>query len=95
MYQIIVERKVEKFIKKLPPKHQVQVKKYILNLQENPIPHDSKLLKNYELIRRGDSGEYRIIYTVDEKIKTVYVILVGKRNGEEVYRILKNLLCLL
>ena len=46
----------------------------------------------YEPYRRGDCGEYRIIYRLDEDAKTVYVILVGKRNGGEVYKFLNNIL---
>jgi len=91
-YQISLEKRVIKFIKNLPPKHQSQVKKYILSFQETPIPHDSKILKGYEPYRRGDCGEYRIIYRLDEDAKTVYVILVGKRNGGEVYKFLNNIL---
>ena len=91
-YQISLEKRVIKFIKNLPPKHQSQVKKYILSFQETPIPHDTKILKGYEPYRRGDCGEYRIIYRIDEDAKTVYVILVGKRNGGEVYKFLNNIL---
>lgn len=91
-YQISLEKRVIKFIKNLPPKHQSQVKKYILSFKETPIPHDSKILKGYEPYRRGDCGEYRIIYRLDKDSKTVYVILVGKRNGGEVYRFLNNIL---
>ncbi len=40
---------------------------------------------------RVDSGEYRIVYRVNEEEKTIYVILIEKRNDDEVYKILKNL----
>lgn len=92
MYQIILDRKVIKFIQTLPTKHQRQIKTYILTLQEEPRPHDSQTLKDYEPYRRSDCGEYRIIYRIEESTKAVYVILVGKRNGGEVYHQLKNLL---
>ena len=86
IYQLIIERRVAKFIANLPKKHRAQVKNYILALQETTIPHDSKLLKNYEPYRRGDCGEYRVIYRLDESNKIVYVVIVGKRNGGEVYK---------
>ena len=92
MYQIMFDKKVIKFIQTLPIKHQRQLKTYILNLQEEPRPHDSKFLKDYEPYRRSDCGEYRIVYRIEEPTKTVYIILVGKRNGGEVYQQLKNLL---
>lgn len=91
MYEIILDRKVIKFIQTLPQKHQRQIKTYILNLQEEPKPHDSQILKDYEPYRRGDCGEYRIVYRIDDS-RTIYVLLVGKRNGGEVYQQLKNLL---
>jgi len=92
LYHIILEKRVVKFIKNLPNKHQSQVKKYILSFQENPLPHDSQSLKNYAPYRRGDCGEYRVIYRVDELEKIVYVLLVGKRNGGEVYKIMTGIL---
>ena len=92
MYQIILDKRVIKFIQTLPPKHQKQLKNYILSFQEDPKPHDSQTLKDYEPYRRGDCGEYRIVYRLAEQTQAVHVILVGKRNGGEVYQRLKNLL---
>ena len=92
LYHIVLEKRVIKFIKNLPNKHQSQVKKYILSLQEIPLPHDSQSLKNYAPYRRGDCGEYRVVYRIDEPEKTVYVLLVGKRNGGEVYKIMTGIL---
>ncbi|MBY0462219.1 MAG: type II toxin-antitoxin system RelE/ParE family toxin [Alphaproteobacteria bacterium] len=92
MYQIILDKRVIKFIQAIPQKHQRQLKKYILSFQNDPRPHDSKTLKDYEPYRRGDCGEYRIVYRLAESEKTVHVILVGKRNGNEVYQQLKMLL---
>ena len=37
---------------------------------------------------RVDSGEYRIVYTVTED--TLRVVLIGKRNDDEVYRRLER-----
>ena len=92
MYTIILDKRVIKIIQSLPPKHQGQVKKYILSFQDDPKPPDSETLKRYEPYRRGDGGEYRVVYRLDAKTETVYVLLVGKRNGGEVYRQLKKLL---
>jgi mRNA interferase RelE/StbE len=41
--------------------------------------------------KKVDSGEYRIVYRVSDEEKTIYVILIEKRNDDEVYKILKNL----
>ncbi len=39
-----------------------------------------------------DEGEYRIVYRFDVDADLVEVILVGKRNDDEVYKQLKRLL---
>lgn len=73
-----------KDIAKLPPKHFKQVLGKALSLLAEPTPPDSKLLIGYASLYRVDSGEYRIIYTFDDTY--VDLILVGKRNDDEVYR---------
>ncbi len=92
MHEVVLNRRVIKFIDHLPKKHQKQIKNYILSFQEEPTPHDSQTLKGYEPYRRGDYGEYRIVYRVSEPTKTVHVILIGKRNDSDVYQQLKSLL---
>lgn len=89
-YQIHLEKRVVKTIEGYPPKHQRQVKEKILSLQLNPLPHDSKALVNFTPYYRCDIGEYRIVYRFYES--TIFVILVGKRNGNEVFKELKRLL---
>ena len=84
--------KAKKFIQSLPPKHQRQVKDYILSLQHNPAPHDAKKLMGYENYTRVDTGEYRIIYRHDCKKDLITVVLVGKRNDGEIYKIAKRVL---
>jgi mRNA interferase RelE/StbE len=38
---------------------------------------------------RKDSGEYRVVYRYDDT--TVYIMLIGKRNDDEVYKQLERL----
>jgi len=84
--------KAKKFIESLPPKHQRQVKNYILSLQDNPHPQDARPLIAYEHYFRTDVGEYRIIYRYEHNQDLVVVVLVGKRNDDEIYRIAKKTL---
>jgi mRNA interferase RelE/StbE len=77
-----------KFFRLLPAKQYRQVFNKILALMEDPEPHDSSLLIGYPY-RRSDIGEYRIIYRVEEDC--LKVVLVGKRNDDEIYRDLKDL----
>ena len=61
-----------------------------LNL--DPRPADSKSLKGYPGFYRVDSGEYRIIYRFVPEDDLVEIILVGKRNDDEVYKQFEQLM---
>jgi mRNA interferase RelE/StbE len=80
------------FLKGLQPKIAAQIAKKVLALNVNPLPSDSKELSGYSGYYRVDSGEYRIIYRFSLNEDLVEVILVGKRNDDEVYKQLKRLL---
>lgn len=70
----------------LDAKQYRQVVSSILALLTNPEPHDSQPMRGTTRgERRVDTGEYRIIYAVDDE--TIDVLVVGKRNGDEVYRL--------
>jgi len=83
MLTLSISHDAQKFLDKLPPKQFRQVVRKVFALLDNPTPPDSKQLKGYPFWR-ADSGEYRIIYDVQET--TLRLILVGKRNDDEVYR---------
>lgn len=87
MINIDLKRSAKKFIERLPPRHQKQIKNHILSLRDNPMPHDVKKLIGYENYLRTDIGEYRIIYRYESKSNMIIVVLVGKRNDDAVYRI--------
>ncbi|MGL5871929.1 MAG: type II toxin-antitoxin system RelE family toxin [Xenococcaceae cyanobacterium] len=80
------------FLKGLQPKIAAQIAKKVLSLNIEPLPNDSKELKGYPNYYRVDSGEYRIVYRFKVDDDLVEIILVGKRNDDEVYKILKRLL---
>ena len=88
MRKLDITKSVGKFIRKLPPKQYRQVVSTILDLRENPSPHDSEQLTGYPEYKRVDIGEYRIVYRFDKE--TVYVAVVGKRNDDEVYKRFKQ-----
>jgi mRNA interferase RelE/StbE len=82
---------VLKFIDGLQPKIAAQISKKVLALNVDPLPADSKALKGYDRYYRVDSGEYRIIYRFEPDEDLVRVILVGKRNDDEIYKQLRRL----
>ena len=70
--------------KRYPAKVQLQLLRKILALSVNPRPQDAKKLEGP--IYRVTSGEYRIVYQVDDGARRVTVFLVGKRGDDQVYR---------
>lgn len=87
MLKIDPSHQAAKFLKKLQPKQSRQIGEKILALRMNPNPPDSEHLKgeksNY---LRTDIGEFRIIYRVEGDV--LKVVVIGKRNDNEVYRII-------
>ena len=82
-----LSRQAGRFIKTLPPKQYKQVVSTTLALLTNPEPHDSKQLKgSKDRNRRVDCGEYRIVYRAEGQ--ELLVLVIGKRNDDEVYKIL-------
>lgn len=90
-YGIIAEKPVLEELddpKRYPAKVQLQILKKILTLSSDPRPEDCKQLEKD--IYRVTSGEYRIVYTVNDRAKLVTIFLVGKRGDDEVYRRLER-----
>ena len=92
-YRLLIDRRALKFVEGLEAKHFKQVVRRILALSEDPRPHDSEQLTDFEdPERRGregfrvDQGEYRILYAFDPKAREVQVFVVG--NRKDVYRAL-------
>lgn len=82
-YRVEVNKKVrKKDLVSIPPKDVARIVERIRGLADDPFPDDAIRLKGREewRIRQGD---YRILYTVDEDIVTVFVVKVGHRR--EVY----------
>lgn len=86
MLKLQLSRQAGKFLDILPPKQFRQVVKKLFSLLDDPRPNDTKELKGYPFLR-CDIGEYRIVYDLAED--SLRVIIVGKRNDDEVYRKLK------
>ena len=90
MLKINKSKKADKFLKGLQKKQEYQIARKIAELKFNPNPQDAKKILNSSYLR-VDSGEYRIIYKVNHEQKIIDIVLIGKRNDDEVYRDLKNI----
>ena len=81
LYKVEVTKKVrKKDLKTMPAKDVLRIANRISDLAINPYPDDAIKLKGREeyRIRQGD---YRILYVVNEKVVTVYVVRVGHRKS--------------
>ena len=87
MRKLDLTKEALEFWEALDAKRYKQIGRKITALLENATPPDSSDLKGYDL-KRVDIGEYRIVYHFDAN--TVYIDAVGKRNDDEVYKMLKK-----
>jgi mRNA interferase RelE/StbE len=84
VYQVKVAEDAAKFIRKQDEHIQRQLINNIRALAENPRPPHCKKLKGFEETYRIRSGNYRIVYTIKEKILIVFVVRVAHRK--DIYR---------
>ena len=67
------------------PKKFRQVLTKILSMLKDPFPQDSVALKGYDG-HRVTVGEYRIVYRYDQSNDLLQIVVIGKRNDDEVYK---------
>ena len=82
-YQVHIKRSAEKELDRLHAERREQIAKWLLMLEENPRPPGVKKLHGQEAYRLR-VGDYRILYTIDDRGKRVTIYAVGHRR--EVYR---------
>ncbi len=85
-YRIEIAEKIEKRLDRLPKTDKKRIIEKIDSLVENPRPDDCKKLKGnqHPTLYRVRSGNYRVVYSVQDKVLLVLVIEVGHRK--DVYR---------
>ncbi len=88
MRQIALSKSARDFLSALDAKQFRQVVLRVFDLMTEAKPQDSKQLIGYAY-RRVDVGEYRIIY--DSDAQSVRIVVIGKRNDDDVYRTLKRM----
>jgi mRNA interferase RelE/StbE len=83
MYRIVVVRSAQKALKRIPRKMQQKICEEIDRLAINPFM-GKKLEGNLGGRYTVRVWPYRIIYRIEKKIVTVYILKIGHRQG--VYR---------
>ncbi len=82
-YHVILKRSTEKELDALQANIRERIIKRLLVLEDNPRPSGIKKLQGQESYRLR-VGDFRVLYTVDDKAKRVVILAVGHRR--EVYR---------
>ena len=78
-----------RFLQTVPPKQARQLVGKVEELaREQDPPPDAKKLTGHPFWR-ATAGEYRIIY--DFSAETLWVVTIGKRNDDEIYRKLRQM----
>ena len=68
----------------LPARIRAQIGRRIAALADEPRPASARMLQGQERYFRIRSGDYRVIYMIDDDVLLVVVVTVGHRR--EVYR---------
>jgi mRNA interferase RelE/StbE len=83
VYQVILKRSAEKELDALQTSIRERINRRLLALKETPRPSGVKKLQGEESYRLR-IGDYRVLYTIDDNSKQVFIIAIGHRR--EVYR---------
>jgi len=82
-YKVYFKESVEKDFTAIPKKDLVKILRRIKALSENPRPSGCEKLTGRERYRVRQ-GRYRIVYSIEDEVLTVWVVKVGHRK--DVYR---------
>lgn len=79
MYQLLIEKQVQKQLEKIPSPDYERIKTTIVELAVNPRPSGYKKLKGRDGYRIRQ-GNYRIVYDIQDQILTVLILAAGHRK---------------
>jgi mRNA interferase RelE/StbE len=91
MLKIQLSKRAAKFLSSLPTKQAKQILSAIDETAKNPSSVISEKLKGYKDCERVTIGEYRFIFRIQQNVLILNVLIIGKRNDDEVYKIFKRI----
>ena len=82
MYFVELSVKAQKFLNKLDNNTKERIEKRLKNLENNPVPSDSKFIgrDNNEMVFRYRIGKFRALYKVKESKKIILITKIDKRD---------------
>lgn len=83
-YRILITKQVEKQIDALPQQAAERVEQHIEALHTDPRPFGVKKLKGSTETYRVRVGNYRILYSIEDRTQTITLLTID--NRKDVYR---------
>jgi len=82
MHSIELSVRAQDFLEKLDIKTKESIEKRLKNLENNPVPSDSKFIgrDNGEMIFRYRIGKFRVLYKVKKSQKIILIAKIDKRD---------------
>ncbi len=81
-YKLLFNKRYLKDLEKIPKKDREHIKESFSMLADDPRPNGCKKLKGYKrAYYRIRSGDYRIVYTIEDDVLLVLAIGVGHRKS--------------
>ena len=90
MYKLVISKSALDILKSLPEKSRSIVNRKIKALAQNPRPNGYEPVEGEQGFFRIRSGDYRIIYSIEDNVLLITVICIGLRD--KVYKIFKRLM---
>jgi mRNA interferase RelE/StbE len=84
VYEVLIERRAERDLDRLPSDIFTRVQSALLNLAKQPRPPGCRKLTGSQNDWRVRVGDYRIVYAIDDHACVVHINRV--RHRREVYR---------
>lgn len=80
LYRLEIKREAQKAIRKLPKAYIKGILEKLYSLQESPRPLGAKKLIGGTNTYRVQKGNYRILYTIDDRRKLIVIYRVSHRK---------------
>jgi mRNA interferase RelE/StbE len=84
MYEILIEKRAEKGLDRIPSGVVARIVAKIRELKENPRPAGCRKIEGEEKAYRIRIGDYRVVYEVDDEKKQIVILAAGHRK--DIYR---------
>jgi len=82
-YRVLIRKSAVDEVGRIPKKDLRRLVERIRSLGDEPRPHGSEKLSAQERYRIRQ-GDYRVVYSVDDAMRTVEIVKIGHRS--EIYR---------